>query len=393
MNIKRLLTFLILTSSVFSLSAQDVNFENGTWQDVNQKAAITGKLIMVDAYTDWCGPCKQMDKVMFHDNPEVAELINENFISFKIDCERNFGIDFSRKFKVSGYPSLLFFNSEGQLIDRQLGYNPEQKEFLASIQEVIDLDPNDTYAYDARQIRMDWPDFYYKAFRDANDTTWQFPKDVDVASFLDEQNDLFSEISWAVMVRFELDEKTTNLFKENFGKYRKLYKKEATNKMQNILFQEVSNAGKNADEDAYKEALKDLELYMPDEYEELSFWMEKFYFRTAKDWNGYANQLNESIKDPNRNVSIEEVNDVAWTLYESCDDPVVLKMALGWFRPFLDNMDYYSADTYAALLFKTGNLDEAHGWANKAIEIGKADGYNTDGTTELLEMIEEKRGE
>jgi thioredoxin 1 len=87
-------------------------------------------------------------------------------------------------------------------------------------------------------------------------------------------------------------------------------------------------------------------------------------------------------------VSLEEINSVAWNLYEKSDDRSVLKMALGWFRPHLDSMsDYYSMDTYAALLFKLDFYDEAEGWAIKAIEAGKADNMNVQETEQLLEKI------
>jgi thiol:disulfide interchange protein len=154
---KNLITVFFLLFSSSLLMAQDVQFFQGTWQEANALAAKENKLIMVDAYTDWCGPCKQMDKLMFHGNQEVADKINSNFIAYKIDCERDFGLVFSRKFKVMGYPSLLFFNSEGQLIDRKLGFDADQKNFLAGLQAVIDQDPKEVYGYDATKLEMEWP--------------------------------------------------------------------------------------------------------------------------------------------------------------------------------------------------------------------------------------------
>ncbi len=383
---KSLLVAGLLTLSGLTF-AQDVQFESGSWMDVNQKAMASGKLIMVDAYTEWCGPCKEMDKRMFHDNAEVADLINEHFVSFKVDCERGFGLDFARKFKVSAYPTLLFFNSEGQLIDRQMGYNPITEEFIASIMEVVEMDHADTYGYDALQIRMEWPDFYKSAFRDANDSTWSPPKNEEAYAFLDSQEDLFSEISWAVIMRFPLDEKREQFFLTNYNTYLSKYKKEASNKIRDIFFLRVAMAGKEGNKESFDKVMRDVKQYMPDEYDELFYWMSKYYFRTAKDWSGYAAQMQEVIDAGKREVSIEEVNDIAWTIYENVDDADLLKMALGWFKPFLDDMDYFAADTYAALLYKTNELEAAEEWALKAIELGKQEGLNIEGTEELLEMI------
>lgn len=386
-NSMRSILFAGLLAISGSVLAQDVQFESGSWMDVNQKAMASGKLIMVDAYTEWCGPCKEMDKRMFHDNAEIADLINEHFVSYKIDCERGFGLDFSRKFKVNAYPTLLFFNSEGQLIDRQMGYNPITEEFLASLQEVVDMDHSDTYGYDALQIKMDWPDFYKSAFRDANDSTWSPPKNEEAYAFLDTQDDLFAEVSWAVMMRFPLDEEREQFFLTNYNTYLSKYKKEASGKIRDIFFAKVAKAGKEADIQAFDNVMLDVKRYMPEEYNELSYWMSKYYFRMAKDWSGYARQMQDVIDAGEREVSIEEVNDIAWTIYENVDDVDLLKLALGWFKPFLDDMDYFAADTYAALLFKTNDLEAAEEWALKAIEFGKAEGLDFEGTEELLEMI------
>ena len=181
---KNVVFFLTITAFFSTASAQDVVFFEGSWEELNAAAAAQNKYIMVDAYTDWCGPCKQMDKMMFHDNAEVAAVMNENFISYKIDCERDFGLVFSRKFKVAGYPTLLFFNSNGQLIDRQMGFEPVTASFVADLRAVLALDPNDTYQYDAKMLDMPWPDFYVQAFRDANNENWKYPKDADPNAFL-----------------------------------------------------------------------------------------------------------------------------------------------------------------------------------------------------------------
>ncbi|MGL5892086.1 MAG: hypothetical protein ACRC3B_19490, partial [Bacteroidia bacterium] len=48
---------------------------------------------------------------------------------------------------------------------------------------------------------------------------------------------------------------------------------------------------------------------------------------------------------------------------------------------------YAIIDTYASLLYKTGNLDEAEIQAKRAIAQGKKEGEGTDATKELLEKI------
>ena len=46
------------------------------------------KNILVEEFTNWCGPCKLMDKNTFS-NPEIASLINKNYYAVKFNGEGN----------------------------------------------------------------------------------------------------------------------------------------------------------------------------------------------------------------------------------------------------------------------------------------------------------------
>ena len=386
---KNVVFFLTITAFFSTASAQDVVFFEGSWEELNAAAAAQNKYIMVDAYTDWCGPCKQMDKMMFQDNAEVAAVMNENFISYKIDCERDFGLVFSRKFKVAGYPTLLFFNSNGQLIDRQMGFEPVTASFVADLRAVLALDPNDTYQYDAKMLDMPWPDFYVQAFRDANNENWKYPKDADPNAFLAAQEDLTSEMAWAVMSRFNnIDEKYLNYFKENYKTYKRKYKKETENKIQSHLFNEVAVAASTSDEQRFKAALAEVPVYLPEDAEELAGWMMSYYYMQTKDWSNYASLMQKDIDAGDREISLNEINNTAWRIYLECEDQQIIKQAISWFNPYLNDMDdFNSMDTYASLLFKAGELEQSEKWAIKAIAVGEASGSDVSGSKDLLERI------
>lgn len=377
---------LLTLFACLQVSAQDVQFFQGTWEEANAKARAENKMLLVDAFTYWCGPCKMMDKQMFHNNPEVAELINTHFIAYKTECEHDAGLVFARKYKVNAYPTLLFFNSRGELLDKQLGYNDDQQAFLAGIQKMIDMDQNDTYAMDPTRMVMPWPDFYVKFFKDANDSSWKRDRTVDANVWLDTQEDLFSETVWAVMYMYNLNEKYNAHFLNNYTEYQKRYKFEATDKVTNLLYADMQRAVKENKPELMEQAEATMRKYFPDQPEQV-FYLRYSYYEMQGKWNDLALLFENYLKTGGES-SLGLVNNIAWSIYEKCSDEAILSMALTWFDPYLTGIsDYNSMDTYAALLFKVKRYDDAEKWALSAIEQGKKDAMNVQGTEDLLQQI------
>ncbi|SDJ91306.1 Thioredoxin-like [Pedobacter sp. ok626] len=121
---------LIIVLAAFKVNAQnEIKFnQTTTWKETTEKAAATGKLIFVDCYTSWCGPCKWMDKNVFVE-PAVATFFNDNFINAKIDMEKGEGVELRKKYEIHFYPSFLFVNNKGEVVHRT-GSRMSAEEFL-----------------------------------------------------------------------------------------------------------------------------------------------------------------------------------------------------------------------------------------------------------------------
>ena len=78
---------------------------------------------------------------------DVIELATNNFINLKIDAETDYGRPLFEKFKGTGYPLILFLDSNGQELDRFYGYLPAY-EFIIKMQNVIDGKGTFTYYLD-----------------------------------------------------------------------------------------------------------------------------------------------------------------------------------------------------------------------------------------------------
>ena len=150
---------LFLFTFLFLFTAGGVTAQEIKWMSMNEALKAQKKeprKIFMDAYTTWCGPCKMLDKNTFS-NKDVAEYINENYYPVKFNAEgqeeinymgrafdnpgfdpnrrgRNSTHGFARFLKISGYPSLVYFDEEGNPIGRIPGYRtPLQLELFLKL--------------------------------------------------------------------------------------------------------------------------------------------------------------------------------------------------------------------------------------------------------------------
>ena len=112
-------TFVILMVA-FQAFGQ-IEFRDGSWEEILQMAQAEDKPVFVDAYAVWCGPCKRMDRDVFS-QASVGEFFNGNFINAKIDMEKGEGPSIGSKYGVTAYPTLLFVSPEGELMHKAVGY-------------------------------------------------------------------------------------------------------------------------------------------------------------------------------------------------------------------------------------------------------------------------------
>ncbi|MGV3765940.1 MAG: thioredoxin family protein [Chitinophagaceae bacterium] len=120
-----LMTVLFLAAVSHAFASEGIEFSKGSWKEMLDKAKKEHKLIFIDVFTEWCGPCKKMVAEVFPQQ-QVADLFNASFINFKIDAEKGEGVQVAQQFNVRAYPTYLFVNGDGQLVYRTSGYLPAE---------------------------------------------------------------------------------------------------------------------------------------------------------------------------------------------------------------------------------------------------------------------------
>lgn len=99
------------------------------------KAKKTNKVVFIDFYTTWCAPCKVMEQSVFRDE-DVANYMNENCISIRINAEKGKGPDRKIEYLVDAYPTMLFYAPNGDEVARKqgsLGIEPFKEFMKASV--------------------------------------------------------------------------------------------------------------------------------------------------------------------------------------------------------------------------------------------------------------------
>lgn len=132
---KKIVLLFVAVCLMLSLSAQ-TNFQNLVLDKALDKAKGEGKMVFVDCYTSWCGPCKMMAEEILP-LKEVGEYMNEKFVCVKYDMEKGEGPEIAKKYGVSSYPTFLLLNTDGSLKDRVVGASFAGEEFVYKMKLAI----------------------------------------------------------------------------------------------------------------------------------------------------------------------------------------------------------------------------------------------------------------
>lgn len=377
-------TFLISLSAM-QAQGDGIQFVKGKeWAEILAQAKSEDKLIFMDAYTTWCGPCKKMSKEIFP-LKEVGDFYNAHFVNVKMDMEKGEGPGLAQAYSVRAYPTLLFINGDGEAVHRMAGYM-DASQFLTLGEEAnTPLKTLSGMQKSYAQGNRD-PEFlqeYTEASYNAADNSHSKIAE----AYLETQSDWESTRNMEFILQyvdradskgFEHIIQNRELYEQNFGK------PIVAQKIQTLVYNEIYYA----DPSPSLEEIKGIfHKYFPENSGLLYANFKMSYYRQLGNREGYAQAAVERFKEFPAN-DYGELNEAAWTFYQVIEDKELLETALGWARKSVKMQKRYeNLDTVAHLYHKLGKNRQAKCQAKKAIKLGKASHEDVALTEELLKKI------
>ena len=421
--------FCYLCTNYTTIYAQEVPIQfiqNVSWEQLLEKAQNEGKFIFIDVYTDFCSPCKLMDKTVFTQQ-EVGIYYNQNFINVKMNMLLDAHESFVMKHKLHSAPSLMFFSPNGELIDMEVGYMSAEK-FLALGQEIQNM-YEDIYVYyvfnqhytelkdNSEKIVIEQPKAAKKAinmtyepkltvyadsvhtpvqnlarfanlddaYRNGNIDALQMrqyayflkeyrkPYNTIVNKYLNAENqNLESKENQEFIYNFSinLENKAIDYFLAHLDEYKIKYgSKKVNEKVCSAILHSVMTAIKERDYALFDKAKETIEKINIEDKEWFMFKMEALFYQGIEKWDEYTKVVSKylnvhTIDDPFL------LNDFPLK-FEQFGNEKHLPKALKWINTSLKIEDeYYNNYTKALLLCRLNLADDALEAVEHAIEIG-----------------------
>ncbi|HEX7846622.1 MAG TPA: DUF255 domain-containing protein [Chitinophagaceae bacterium] len=294
---KKAIIAIASSLALFTVNAQqneETLQQTTSWSETLQKAKQQGKLIFVDCYFTGCHPCAQMDKEVFP-NEQVRKELNESFVAIKVDVfKEKLGDTINMKYGITGFPTFLILNQQGQLVSMFSGYKDAGlllNELSAAKKKSSKKNVLTGFAIGNKiEYEQFYKDYYSREERKSDP--------VAANAWIKKQNDQTAEpVAMAIFRTGKLDAEIEMFFLENYNKYLEKYGEAlATGKANTILAAQLDKAtDKKKDEEQFRAFLSNKATLFPkDEWRVLNFLLGyKYYGSIAKDTAGLLNFINE----------------------------------------------------------------------------------------------------
>lgn len=355
----------------FALEAQ-IKFVN-SWDEAISQSRMTGKMVFLNGYAEWCEPCGEMEEYTFTDL-EVANFYNSNFINLSVDMEDYPGVELAEQYSIGVFPAFLFINGNGEVVHRGCGA-VDASQFLALGEEALTdsmtlmkLEKRYDDGDRSTDFMLDYLEVLENACLDAERFAASYLKEVDLKSLSqDTPWEVFASYQWDIYSReFQYLLKNKSALEGKLGQAvnAKLYDTYLAQYQEIFEAEELHDFGMRA----LLHSIKDVTFTGSDT---LKLMMNLHYAEFTENWGDYAEYAIDLVGMSGLDDA-DELNELAWKFYLFVDNKSQLEVASSWAQQAVDQQPEPSTiDTYASLQFKLGNKKKAIELEKKALELAQ----------------------
>lgn len=382
---------LLLSISYLAINAQGIEFFKGTFEEAKAYAQKEDKLIFMDAYAAWCGPCKRMAKNVFP-TKEAGDFFNENFVNVKMDMEKGEGRPLAKKYSVGSYPTLLFLDYNGEVVYQTKGARRDAASLIDLGKKALLPNKNTLKALQSKWDNGDRDVKFLKAFMKVKTLLGEDnnePFKVYLNSLSEEEKKNEENIKFIYKQTTKVSSAGMNFIYENNSYLKQIFTNESFDKKINtIAIESVNFATKNRDNQVVFDVKMMLKKLKPANFKKQSNYIATKYYGKTKQWNAYDKSVTKYLKKYKKNDDVALKN-VAWNYYMNINDTKKLQKADKWISKAISlNNSYENNLTQAYLLYKMKNYSKAQDAVEYALILAKASTKRTKNTQILKQKIE-----
>ena len=354
-----------------------------------EKARKEEKPIFVDAYAEWCGPCKRMARTVFT-NEAVGDFYNKYFINLKIDIEKAPGQVFAAKYPVQAFPTLYYINAEGKVLVNTKGARNVEK-FLDLGRKALDKNDNSAQYAKAYEDGSRDPELIFKYVRSLNKASKPSLKIAN--EYLQTQKgqlDTEFNLKFILEAASEVDSRIFDMMIERKDRIIALTsEKRVLARIEKAGERTLEKAIEYEEEDLLEEAKKKMKAHHPANAALFALKADMAFYRATGNGKKYLKAASSYVKKDIKNDATR-LNKLAKEMLKYFPkDAKVMSSAEKIARKASENgglSSYYY--TYASILLNNGKRAEALSNARKSLELAKARRVQTGGIERLIRKIE-----